>query len=286
MNERPMTHEQAIELAAGYVLGALEPAEEAAVRAHLRSCPESHEEFAELGGVVPYLADWPDLEIVEPPASLRDRIMTAAAADLAERTSSTTEPTAFPGPAERAERAGAAGRRRSGALDWALRIAAVLAIVAVGAWNLQLQGQLTNLRGEVTDLRQQATAAADYQRAVSAVLDVAAEPGSQTAVLAAQAAGGPRGIAAVAADGSIQLALQDLAPTTGDQVYETWAIVPDRDPIPLGSFKVGPTTTASFLSKPGPAVPGVVVALSREPRAGATAPTEVVSVGAASGPSN
>jgi anti-sigma factor RsiW len=286
MNERPMTHEQAIELAAGYVLGALEPAEEAAVRAHLRSCPESHEEFAELGGVVPYLADWPDLEIVEPPASLRDRIMTAAAADLAERTSSTTEPTAFPGPAQRAERAGAAGRRRSGALDWALRIAAVLAIVAVGAWNLQLQGQLTNLRGEVTDLRQQATAAADYQRAVSAVLDVAAEPGSQTAVLAAQAAGGPRGIAAVGADGSIQLALQDLAPTTGDQVYETWAIVPDRDPIPLGSFKVGPTTTASFQSKPGPAVPGVVVALSREPRAGATAPTEVVSVGAASGPSN
>ena len=286
MNERPMTHEQAIELAAGYVLGALEPAEEAAVRAHLRSCPESHEEFAELGGVVPYLADWPDLEIVEPPASLRDRIMTAAAADLAERTSSTTEATAFPGRAERAERAGAAGRRRSGALDWALRIAAVLAIVAVGAWNLQLQGQLTNLRGEVTDLRQQATAAAEYQRAVSAVLDVAAEPGSQTAVLAAQAAGGPRGIAAVAADGSIQLALQDLAPTTGDQVYETWAIVPDRDPIPLGSFKVGPTTTASFQSKPGPAVPGVVVALSREPRAGATAPTEVVSVGAASGPSN
>jgi anti-sigma factor RsiW len=286
MNERPMTHEQAIELAAGYVLGALEPAEEAAVRAHLRSCPESHEEFAELGGVVPYLADWPDLEIVEPPASLRDRIMTAAAADLAERTNSTTEPTAFPGPAQRAERAGAAGRRRSGALDWALRIAAVLAIVAVGAWNLQLQGQLTNLRGEVTDLRQQATAAADYQRAVSAVLDVAAEPGSQTAVLAAQAAGGPRGIAAVAADGSIQLALQDLAPTTGDQVYETWAIVPDRDPIPLGSFKVGPTTTASFQSKPGPAVPGVVVALSREPRAGATAPTDVVSVGAASGPSN
>jgi hypothetical protein len=286
MNERPMTHEQAIELAAGYVLGALEPAEEAAVRAHLRSCPESHEEFAELGGVVPYLADWPDLEIVEPPASLRDRIMTAAAADLAERTSSTTEATAFPGRAERAERAGAARRRRSGALDWALRIAAVLAIVAVGAWNLQLQGQLTNLRGEVTDLRQQATAAADYQRAVSAVLDVAAEPGSQTAVLAAQAAGGPRGIAAVAADGSIQLALQDLAPTTGDQVYETWAIVPDRDPIPLGSFKVGPTTTASFQSKPGPAVPGVVVALSREPRAGATAPTDVVSVGAASGPSN
>lgn len=282
MTEPQMTHEQAIELAAGYVLGALEPAEEAAVRAHLRSCPEPHDEFAELGGVVPYLTEPPDLELVEPPAALGDRIMAAAAADLAERTtggvpeavapdqelgsSATALPTPFPPSTERA------ARRGMGAFDWALRIAAVIAIVALGFWNLQLQGQVG--------------AAQEYERAVAAVLDVAAQPGSQTAVLAAQQAGGPRGIAAVAANGSIQLALQDLAPTSGTQVYETWAIVPDQDPIPLGSFTVGPTGTASFTSQPGPAVPGVVVALSREPQAGATTPTEVVSVGAATGPSS
>jgi anti-sigma-K factor RskA len=282
MTEPQMTHEQAIELAAGYVLGALEPAEEAAVRAHLRTCPESHDEFAELGGVVPYLAEPADLELVEPPAALRDRIMAAAAADLAERTTGgvpeTVEPAQEPAPAattaltpfpSATERD---ARRRTGAFDLALRIAAVIAIVALGFWNVQLQGQVGT--------------AQEYERAVAAVLDVAAQPGSQTAVLAAQQAGGPRGIAAVAANGSIQLALQDLAPTSGSQVYETWAIVPDEDPIPLGSFTVGPTGTASFTSRPGPAAPGVVVALSREPQAGATAPTEVVSVGAATAPSS
>ena len=58
----------------------------AAVREHLATCPESHAEFEELGGVVPYLLDDPRLELVEPPAALRDRIMAAAAADLAART--------------------------------------------------------------------------------------------------------------------------------------------------------------------------------------------------------
>jgi hypothetical protein len=41
-----------------------------------------------------------------------------------------------------------------------------------------------------------------------------------------------------------------------------------------------------FTSQAGPAVPGVTVAVSREPQAGATAPTEVVSVGTAAGPSS
>ncbi|HEX5589656.1 MAG TPA: zf-HC2 domain-containing protein, partial [Candidatus Limnocylindrales bacterium] len=53
------------DLAAGFVLGALTPDEAAAVRAHLATCPEAHEEIAELGGVVPYLAE--SLEPVEPP---------------------------------------------------------------------------------------------------------------------------------------------------------------------------------------------------------------------------
>ena len=35
-----MTHETARGFAAAYVLGALEPAEEAAVREHLRTCPD------------------------------------------------------------------------------------------------------------------------------------------------------------------------------------------------------------------------------------------------------
>jgi hypothetical protein len=288
MNGQPMTHEQAVDLAPLFVLGALEEAEMTSVREHLATCPESHAEFEELGGVVPYLLDDPDLELVEPPAALRDRIMAAAAADLAQRAGSAAgpatatappaAPTAFPSASEREARAERT-RARTSPLDWALRIAAVIAIVAIGAWNLQLQGQVNGLRDEVG-------AANAYRLAVGAVLDVADEPGSQVAVLEEQAPGGPRGIAAVAPNGEIQFALQDLPPTSGTQVYEAWAIVGENAPVPLGSFAVGSSGTASFTSRPGPTDAGVIVALSREPAAGATAPTEVVSIGIAAAPSS
>jgi anti-sigma factor RsiW len=295
--QRPLTHDEAIELAPLYVLDALEPAEMDAVRAHLATCPESHAEFEELGSVVPYLLDDPGVELVEPPAALGDRIMAAAAADLAERTAPSAERTVPAATAPSAERTDAAAERivpaavpfpsagerearaertraRTSPLEWALRIAAVVAIVALGAWSLRLQGQ-------VSDLEQQLGAAQAYRSAVTAVLDVATQPGSQLALLAPVEAGGPRGIAAVASDGSIQFAMDDLAPTTGSQVYETWAIVGDAAPVPLGSFTVNASGTASFTSKQGPVAPGITVAVSREPQAGATAPTDVVSAGQA-----
>ena len=78
-----MTCDDVRDQAAAFVLGALTPAEEEAVRDHLATCPEAHAEFAELGGVVPILAA--AVEQVEPPPALRERIMAAAAADRRER---------------------------------------------------------------------------------------------------------------------------------------------------------------------------------------------------------
>lgn len=289
----PMTHDEAVDLAPLYVLGALDDADMAAVREHLATCPESHAAFEELGGVVPYLLEDPATELVEPPAALGDRIMAAAAADLAERTAAqpgspalaerttpAAEPAApIPFPSADERTAGAdRTRSRPGPLTWIAAIAAVLAIAVLGAWNLRLQGQ-------VNDLEQQATAAEQYREAVTAVLDIAAQPGSQTALLVPQESGGPRGIAAVASDGSVQLAMQDLAPTSGSQVYETWAILPGSNPVPLGSFTVDASGATSFTSKQGPTAPGMAVAVSREPRAGATTPTEVVSAGVTGTPS-
>ena len=94
--------------------------------------------------------------------------MAAAAADLAERTAvAPAAASAAPG------RPGAdtvpdcvranARQARTSAGTWILRIAAVVAIVALGGWNLLLQGQLN------------ATQA--YEQSVAAVLDVAAQPG-------------------------------------------------------------------------------------------------------------
>ena len=267
MNVQPMTHVLAVDLAPGYVLGALEPAEEAAVREHLLTCPESHDEFAELGGVVPYFADFPDLELVEPPASLRDRIMAAAAADLAERTATApsavappaaqaapaTPAIAFPSAAERQAR-----RDRTGALGWAMRIAAVVAIVVLGGWNLLLQGQLSNAQA--------------YDRAVAAVIDAAGRPGSQTVVLTATPDSRGSGIAAVEPDGKLVMALRDLPATSGTQVYEAWVIVGPAAPVPVGDFTVGPPGTAAVTTQPVTTPPGSTIALSLEPAPGSTTP--------------
>ena len=289
MNDEPMTHETARGLAAAYVLGALEPAEEAAVREHLQTCAEPHDEFAELGGVVPYLVELPGLELVEPPASLRDRIMAAAAADLAERTAtaspvpaestprlaealaaSAASPVAapppaaaspgptlpFPSAAERSERSA-----RPGAIPraWAARIAAVVAIVILGGWNLVLQGQLSDARA--------------YDRAVAAVIDAAGKPGSQTVVLTPTKDSRGAGIAAVAPDGSVVMAMRDLPATAGSQVYEAWVIAAGSPaPVPVGSFTVGQAGTVAFTTTPVTTPPGSTIALSLEPGPGSTAP--------------
>ena len=43
----------------------------------------------------------------------------------------------------------------------------------------------------------------------------------------------------MSAAGEVTLAMRDLAPTSGDQVYEAWVIGGDGVPVPLGGFTVG-----------------------------------------------
>lgn len=272
MNMQPMTHEQAIDLAPLYVLGALEAAEMASVRAHLATCPESHAEFAELGGVVPYLLD-ADLELVTPPASLRDRIMAEAAADLRSRETPAgappAAPTAFPSAEEREVRA----RARSARIGWATRIAAVVAIVVLGGWNLLLQGDLG--------------AARRFDQAVAGVVAAAAEPGSQTVVLAPGVGSQASGIAAVRPDGSVVLAIRNLPATSGSQVYETWVIASGAAPVPVGSFTVDANGSAGITTRAANAPPGSTIAVTREPKAGNPAPEgPIVSAGVAIAPSS
>ncbi|HZC32285.1 MAG TPA: anti-sigma factor [Candidatus Bathyarchaeia archaeon] len=268
MNERPMTHDDALDLAAGYVLGALEPAEEAAVRDHLATCLEPHAAFVELGGVVPSLLA--DVPLVEPPAALRGRIMDAARADLALRRptpdAAATGPVAFPNADERALRRA----RRTGRLDWALRIAAVIAIVAIGAWGFGLQRQLD--------------AARQFDQAVANVLDAAGQPGAQAVILGPAQGKHGSGIAAVAPDGTTTLAMRDLPATSDGQVYTTWVIVGKNAPTAVADFTVDANGIASVRTRPAQTPPGAVLAVTLEPNAGNTAPKgPVISSGTAPG---
>src|SRR3954447_9743665 len=78
-----LTCDEVRDLAPAFVLGALERDEEATVAEHVRDCPDAHAEIVELGSVVPYLDE--TVPLVEPPASLKGRILAAAAADLEAR---------------------------------------------------------------------------------------------------------------------------------------------------------------------------------------------------------
>lgn len=278
MSMQRLTHEQAIDLAPAYVLGALEAADMAAVREHIATCTESHAEFETLGGVVAYLADSPDIELVEPPAALRDRIMAAAAADLvvpsdAQASPQPHEPAAappiaFPSATEREARA----RPRTGRLGWGIRIAAVVAIVALGGWNLLLQNDLTVARR--------------FDQAVQRVITAAAQPGSQTVVMTPTENNQANGLAAIRPDGSVVLAMRNLPKTNGPEVYETWVIVGDAAPVPVGDFFVDEYGIAATTTRPTQAPPGAIIAVSREPGPGSKAPVgPIVSAGVGLAPS-
>lgn len=268
--------------AASFVLGALNSDEADAVRAHLASCADPHAEMAELGSVLNVLAE--SVPVVEPPAALKDRILAAAAADLEARgrgavaaagpiapvapeaasPAAPAAPAAFPTALERQQRAA----DRSGIASWAMRIAAVLAIALLGGWGLLLQNQLESARS--------------YEQSVAAVLDVAGQPGSLTAVLTPDGGDGPAGLAAIASDGTVRIAMRDLPATTGNQVYEAWVIGSDGVPKPLGGFRVGDTGIAYFEGGGLPIQEGIVLALTLEPGPGATAPSSTpVSLGTA-----
>ena len=258
------------DLAASFVLDALPEDEMAAVREHLATCPEPHTEIAELAGVVPILQA--AVNPAEPPAALRDRIMAAAAADLEARRAegaTTDEPPVPDTDRSPTTRPSTLGRRQP-RWSWALGIAAVLAIVLLGGLNLSLRSQLDDAQA--------------YQRSVASVLDSARQPGARTVVMAAPSGQGPTGLAAVTSEGRMRIAMRDLAPTTGAEVYEAWAIEPDTAPVALGDFRVGPDGTGYLEATGVPARADVVLALTREPGPGATAPsTDPVSVGTATG---
>jgi Anti-sigma-K factor rskA len=263
-----LTHDEVADLAASFVLDALEPDEMAAVREHLATCTEPHDEIAELAGVLPALVA--SVPLVEPPASLKTRLMAAAAADLEARRiaadSTTIEAAAAPRAADEVVRPFQRRQSRLGA--WALGLAAVIAIVALGTWNLSLQRQLDDAQA--------------YQQQVAAVLDAARQPGALTAVLRSADATGPNGFAAVTADGVARIAMRDLAPTTGTEVYEAWVIAADGVPVALGELQLRPGGVGYLEAGGLPAESGIVLALTREPGPDATAPsTAPISAGTA-----
>ena len=151
----------------------------------------------------------------------------------------------------------AARSRRGGRLGWLLAAAAVIAVIALGGWNIALRGDLS--------------AAQAYRTGVDQALALAAQPGSVTAFLTAED-GSVSGFSVVGQDGTTKLAVRGLPPTTGAQVYTAWSIEGDAAPVAMGDFTVGSDGVAVATAKAPDATPGAVIALTLEPNGGNQAP--------------
>ena len=169
--------------------------------------------------------------------------------------------TAAPAPIDLA----AERKRRGSRLAWVLAAAAVIAAVALGAWNVSL--------------RQDLSSAQAYRNGVEQALDLAARPGSVTALIRPDVGTGS-GFGVIGADGTARLALRGMAPTTGTQVYTAWSIAEGAAPVSMGDFSVGADGIALANARAPEAAPGLVMAITLEPNAGNQAPAgPVVSSG-------
>ena len=199
------------ELDAALVLGAVTPEEARAALDHLATCDQPHERLRELLGASEALAM--SLDPVAPDPGLRDRVMARI-----ERTPQ--EHRAAPQVGRRLE-----AKRSGGWLGWLspgvarpLAVAALVALLAVGAWNVSLQSQV-----------------AQRDRALRAVAE--AISGGQVA-FRVDGSGG-RGYVVETPGTGAALVIADLASLPSDKLYELWLLDAAGTPVAVGTFTPG-----------------------------------------------
>jgi anti-sigma-K factor RskA len=208
--------DQADELGAAFVLGALGADEALAVRDHLASCDQPHAELRAMLGADQVLAM--SLEPVAPSAALRDRLMATIARTQQDRSN-------------KIKAAPAAGLpERRGLWDWLsprvarpLAVAAVVAALALGAWNVTLQSQLGQRDGA---LRSVANAIA----------------GGGVAFRVEGSAG--RGYVVDTPGSGAALVVAGLTSLPADRIYELWLIDASGKPVAVGTFSPSDSTMA------------------------------------------
>ena len=252
--------DEVAELAGLYVLGALERDEELMVTEHLSTCPELHDEFAELGSVVPAL---PMLaEPIAVPPDLKARVMDAYRRDMSAAVAPAgATATATAEPATRAWEIDAPARRGSALpqwLGWAAAAAAVLVLAVVGVWALGIQ--------------QRADSETQRAETMAAALKVLAQPGSSFAVLEGQgAASGVGGFVAFSPEGEGYMVMTNVPEAPAGMTYQAWYVV-DGQPASAGTMSAD---ADGFVIAEGlPAMEGTdVMAITLEPAGGSAEPT-------------
>jgi anti-sigma-K factor RskA len=240
--DTPMSHSEFEELAAGYVLGALEPDDEHAFAQHLGGCAICEASVRELEAVVGELAY--AVPPVDPPDTLWAGIRREIRPEAARR-----------GALPAAPRSGAGGRGMR-LLPGLAAAAAILLVVVLSLWNLSLRDQNAVYRDRVAAL-QRATQLANDPAASLISLDNPDAPAAQATVIASSRK--DRGV----------LLIENLPPLQRGRVYELWGL-PQGDVnqaekalvfVPLRrqgtqtlefEVPIQPTTAFAITDEPGP----------------------------------
>jgi anti-sigma-K factor RskA len=231
--DTPMNHSDYEQLAAGYVLGALEPDDEHDFQRHLGGCAQCEAIVRELEGVVGQLAY--AAPPVDPPETLWASIQREVRPER--RPVQPLRP-----------------RRRAGPLLVRLAAAAaIVAMVALGVWNLNLRDENVSYRERVAALEQAAS--------------LLNQPNSSRVELQGSATGTQATVVASSPQDRGVLIVENLPPLQRGRVYELWGIPEGGQGRPEKALVFIPLRRQGVqaLEFQVPIQPGTVFAITEEP---------------------
>jgi anti-sigma-K factor RskA len=266
-----MTHDELRELSGGYALGILDEPDRRTFEAHLSTCASCAAEVRDFTSVASALAL--DVPQIDPPASLRERVLRAATVPAS--------PPAAVEPFTARRTIPEARRPRRESMLTLLSAAAVVIAFALGAYAVSLQRRIALLEGQV---RAAADRAAQSQQQL---VQLKAAADQSTQVRRILAAGDLRRLdlagtkAAPAAAGrafwspaeGLVVAFANLPATDAGRVYQLWVIPPGGSPIDAGLLELQSDGRALALAKAGTSQRVGTVAITLEPAGGSPAPT-------------
>lgn len=263
------------DLAGAYVLGALDPDERAEFERHLADCQACANEVRSLRPVVDGLGQV--VPLVDPPAALRERVLTAATRTASNRIAPSADRTTEPELKRKA--------RATSASPWStlaqLATAASLAVaVGLGIYVWQLRGRLTEVERRLDEATARAAASetqvAALQRAAVDVRTTALVIGAPDLLrvdLAGQAGSPAKARAFWSRAHGLVFTAVDLPALPPGKVYQLW-VVGGQAPVSAGIFEPDAAGRATTIVEAGRAFPEpAAFAVTLEPAGGVTQPT-------------
>ena len=265
------------ESSGAYVLDALDPAERLAFEAHLHECEECTAEVISLRAVssaLPY-----GVPQVDPPASLRDRVLAAAA--------ETRKPSSVvPFDRHRSEPSQAQPLKARPTMwaGWIAAAAGIVVAVGVGMYAAQLstrlddtQQRLTDAVNRLQDAEQRLQAATRETTTVRASLALLTAPDLADLRLAGQApAPNARARAFLSRSRGLLFAATNLPAIPNDRTYQVWFLTPGA-PVSAGLLRPDAQGNATVAFDFAASVPNPTgIAVSLEPEGGVPAPTGAI----------